>query len=158
MIAEDREHCVYRWYDATGRLLYIGCTVDLAGRMRVHRSKGSDWVPLAAHVEVESHPTRTAGYAAEKAAILEEQPIYNHHLRRVVKGVGDPMLVVVDRATGKVRFHTQYPHKVDWFLALVPHRQQFITFPDYGKYKSWRSAMQRRNALDRFGVWRGQAA
>ena len=68
--------CVYRVYDATGRLLYIGSAKDLEQRMKNHRSL-SCWHPLAEHVTAESYPDMASARAAEAAAIRAEQPVFN---------------------------------------------------------------------------------
>lgn len=76
------DHFVYRCYDAAGRLLYIGCTSNVARRMSDHRSspnKASRWlrVSMASFTVEGPFPSRTAGLAAEASAIQAEQPLFN---------------------------------------------------------------------------------
>lgn len=74
----DAAH-VYRAFDATGRLLYVGCTVDLEARLREH-SKSAPWWLF--HVEV-----KTVGYAShEKALMAEEDAIAAEHPRWNMRG------------------------------------------------------------------------
>ena len=76
-------HSVYRCFDADGRLLYIGCTKDVAERMGVHRrSRGRSPVSdyLNQHMvdyTVEAYPDRRTARAAERAAITVEAPLLN---------------------------------------------------------------------------------
>lgn len=70
----DVSHFVYRAYDATGRLLYVGCSVDVERRMEQH---GHWWRRLAARVTWVQYPDYASGRAAEAAAIVAEAPVYN---------------------------------------------------------------------------------
>jgi hypothetical protein len=67
---------VYRAYDATGRLLYVGCTVDLDARLRAH-SEHSPWWLFHSEVTSEQFPTQDAALEAEAFAILTEHPRWN---------------------------------------------------------------------------------
>lgn len=86
--ARHARHYLYRCYDAEGRLLYIGCTVDTKKRIAEHRrgkgAKASRWLSVCmASVEVDSdvYIGRVAGRAAERAAIQTEQPLFNYQER-----------------------------------------------------------------------------
>lgn len=69
-------HHVYRMYDSTGRLLYIGQSVSLAERLGGHRS-GSEWWPDVRTIKVEPHADSLAARSAEARAIATERPAYN---------------------------------------------------------------------------------
>lgn len=71
---------VYRCFDASGRLLYIGSSKCVAMRLRGHEST-SPWWPDVARTEVESHDNVLSARAAEARAIPAEQPLYNKMLR-----------------------------------------------------------------------------
>lgn len=71
----DAKHLLYRYYDSEGELLYVGITINLAGREAKHRRRA--WWPLVADVHLEEHPGRVSALAAERAAIHHEKPIYN---------------------------------------------------------------------------------
>lgn len=75
------EHVVYRVYDADERLLYIGVTVDLKNRLRVHGYQ-SPWYVDAARVDAESFPDRPTAFDAEAYAIREEAPLHNVRSQR----------------------------------------------------------------------------
>jgi predicted GIY-YIG superfamily endonuclease len=64
-------HVVYRAFDRDGRLLYVGCTIDLFCRMREHR-KSKPWYPLVDYWSVSEYPNFHAARSAELAAIRTE--------------------------------------------------------------------------------------
>lgn len=71
----NRRTCVYRAYDADQRLLYVGISVNLDGRLSKHHS--SAWWPAVVEIAVQWFEGREAAKAAERRAISEEHPIYN---------------------------------------------------------------------------------
>lgn len=70
-----RRAAVYRLYDASGALLYIGSAYDPSQRYRSHRSK--PWWGQVARRAEDWHPNRAAAFAAEAALIETEQPRFN---------------------------------------------------------------------------------
>lgn len=69
-------HVLYRFYDSAGRLLYVGITLNLPGRMQAHRSDQPWWYEVS-DVRVEPYPSRRSVLAAESLAIRTERPLYN---------------------------------------------------------------------------------
>ena len=78
---EPKYH-VYRIFDASDRLLYVGCTQDVTTRIYMHRST---WTMVDAflihrhyhrHTSVEIGPLADAR-AAERKAIKDERPLLN---------------------------------------------------------------------------------
>lgn len=69
-------HLVYRIFDASGRLLYVGITWTPRERWRRHR-KRADWWPSVAAAAIECHPSEQDALRAELAAIKAENPIHN---------------------------------------------------------------------------------
>lgn len=67
---------VYRCYDATGRLIYIGCSYDVVNRFDQHR-RSTWWASLIAKVHITIHATHLAAFEAEKRAIKTENPAFN---------------------------------------------------------------------------------
>lgn len=67
---------LYRYYDDTGRLLYIGITGDLSSRENGH-VRSSLWMQIVASSTVERHPGREDALAAERLAIETEHPLFN---------------------------------------------------------------------------------
>jgi predicted GIY-YIG superfamily endonuclease len=67
---------LYRFYNSTGELLYIGITNRIPRRLDEHGDE-KPWYLKVADVKVEHHPDRHAALAAEKSAIKTERPKYN---------------------------------------------------------------------------------
>ncbi|GEP38844.1 hypothetical protein NPS01_25070 [Nocardioides psychrotolerans] len=68
---------VYAYYDATGRVLYVGQSNNLFNRHKAHRST-APWFATAMHRGTLSrHETRSAALAAEALAIAEMRPLHN---------------------------------------------------------------------------------
>ncbi len=76
MTATDKCVAVYRVYDIDGGLLYIGASVDPDVRMRTHRNT-SAWWHLHSWFEERWFPSAREAAAAERRAILEENPRFN---------------------------------------------------------------------------------
>ena len=72
---ENRENFVYRYFDRTGRLLYVGVTNEPENRHRGHRRKS--WFSAIARKTVDAYPTRSAALAAEREALRTESPLHN---------------------------------------------------------------------------------
>jgi len=70
------ETCLYRTFDGEGRLLYVGISGNLKGRMAMHKSK-SAWYPEMVRASVETYPSRREAENAERKAILSEGPTHN---------------------------------------------------------------------------------
>jgi hypothetical protein len=70
------ETALYRHFDADGRLLYVGISIQAFGRLCRHQ-KGSPWWLKIARVTVEQFGSRSAAEDAELRAIKTELPVYN---------------------------------------------------------------------------------
>lgn len=75
---------VYRCYDAGGRLLYIGSTMNsIAARLQQHRyvnrtAGKSAWVNDVTRCDVDTYPSWEEALLAESALILALRPLANH--------------------------------------------------------------------------------
>jgi hypothetical protein len=69
-------HALYRFFDASGQLLYVGITNNPARRFTQH-GVSRDWWHEVETIRMERHDDREAVLAAEKRAILAEGPRYN---------------------------------------------------------------------------------
>jgi predicted GIY-YIG superfamily endonuclease len=69
-------HYVYRLRDAEGSLLYVGCAVDPAKRLREHQSD-QPWSDLIASQDVEGPYRRLEALRRETSAIRCEHPRFN---------------------------------------------------------------------------------
>lgn len=75
---DDEPTCLYRPYNARGRLLYVGIAVDVESRMKQHEVR-SPWYGDVAAMHVELYPDRRSAAAAESEAIAAEWPLWNVH-------------------------------------------------------------------------------
>jgi len=76
-VAMGGTFCVYAYYDAAGRVLYVGQTADMSGRHRAH-SHSARWFSDQQHRAVLSeHTTRADAKRAEAEAIAALAPVHN---------------------------------------------------------------------------------
>lgn len=71
-----KPHYVYRCFDATDTLVYVGCTNAPPKRLHGHKS-GSWWWPQVAYVRNLVFPDRDTALAKEREAIRRELPTSN---------------------------------------------------------------------------------
>lgn len=67
---------LYRWWDADGKLLYIGKSIAVFGRIEQHR-RNSKFFDEAASMTMERFPDEATLGLAEIEAIRTERPPYN---------------------------------------------------------------------------------
>lgn len=72
----DDAHKVYRLYDSTGVLLYVGCTYQFHRRMQEH-ARRSPWYSQIHKATAQSFPDRASARASERTAVAAESPVYN---------------------------------------------------------------------------------
>jgi len=68
-------HYVYRVFDRTDELIYIGCTQSLVARMANHKS--SWWGYQGWRVVAKVYPTKAQARTVEREAIRAERPRWN---------------------------------------------------------------------------------
>lgn len=71
-----RPYFVYRVFDATDTLLYIGCTMAPWQRFTAHRAQ-SAWYPRAARVTWQFAGQQADARWVERKAIMSERPLHN---------------------------------------------------------------------------------
>lgn len=80
---------LYRHYDASGELLYVGCSHDALARFGQHRTY-SAWAQSVVRIELEWFGSRVEALRAERAAIDAGEGIYNarqvHKPRQQIMG------------------------------------------------------------------------
>lgn len=69
-------HHVYRCFDQSGRLIYVGSTANLFGRLAQHKVTAW-WAPTVARVEAKVYPNGVVARDAEREAIRGEVPRWN---------------------------------------------------------------------------------
>lgn len=85
---EDTEKtCLYRHFDKSGVLLYVGIARDHQSRLKSH-SRYADWKYDIATVTVEYFETRTEAGRAEIKAIQTEKPLHNIAHKLHLKAAG----------------------------------------------------------------------
>jgi len=67
---------LYRWWDASGNLLYVGKSIQLFGRIEQHR-RNSKFFDDATSMTMERYPDEISLGIAEIEAIRTERPPYN---------------------------------------------------------------------------------
>jgi hypothetical protein len=72
----DRPHALYRFFDESGTLLYVGITHHPTGRWRQHRGSKPWWHEVRT-ITLEPFADRRSVLAAERAAIAAERPSWN---------------------------------------------------------------------------------
>lgn len=90
---ERQEHYVYRLYGKRGRLLYIGCSMNLKLRLSEHGRNGN-FGHLITATSIEGPFNYFEGRRIERAAIESERPEFNREwtprYRRGVVGWKQP--------------------------------------------------------------------
>lgn len=76
MWLDDQRTALYRFFDESGALLYVGITANLEDRL-AHHERNKPWWPEVFSKHIEWFDTRPPARAAELKAILEERPIHN---------------------------------------------------------------------------------
>ena len=76
MPKKPRPCALYRHYDLHKRLLYVGISVNAAHRTSQH-ARDARWFHQVRAITVEHFPSAPQALAAEKVAILMENPIFN---------------------------------------------------------------------------------
>ena len=69
-------HSIYRHFDGTGRLLYVGCASNPVKRTYGHKAM-SEWFRDVRTIRIEYWDTKEQALEAERRAVASEGPIYN---------------------------------------------------------------------------------
>ena len=68
---------VYRCWDTSGRLLYLGSTKNVASRFRGHLNRSPEWLDYLALVTWQRFEDLEEARTAEALALLKERPRFN---------------------------------------------------------------------------------
>ncbi|GGN39484.1 putative GIY-YIG superfamily endonuclease [Actinoplanes campanulatus] len=148
----DQDQTLYRFYDASDALLYIGITGDPGIRWYDH-AKLKGWWRDVMTVKVEHFDTRKEVEAAEKSAIVTERPVhnitYNSDKRRLAAVVIGPPTDPAHfsgscwkcayAVTGKHRGHL--PTRMEWAEGNLTIRYRCIIGHEWKE--EWEDAIYR---------------
>lgn len=73
-----REHYVYWVYDASGVLLYIGCSMNPRRRWSEHVADKREWIGFAARFRLQGPYNYETARRLERAAIDSHEPPFNN--------------------------------------------------------------------------------
>src|SRR5690242_17975581 len=71
----NRPHYVYVFWGRNGECLYVGCTVQPAGRISQHATK--PWWRRVDRIEALVYPDKESGRLAETELIHKHEPLFN---------------------------------------------------------------------------------
>jgi predicted GIY-YIG superfamily endonuclease len=74
---------LYRHFDESRNLLYVGISLSTFNRLSQHRDH-SDWFKSITNVTIEHFPTREEAMAAERQSIKSENPKFNIAMRKTM--------------------------------------------------------------------------
>jgi len=80
-----RRHVLYRFFDQSDVLLYVGITVDPTARFKKHRGDKPWWDQID-HIGLEHFATREEALEAERKAIKSEEPLHNIVHNQMIDG------------------------------------------------------------------------
>lgn len=84
MDPERREHFVYRYFDADGRLIYVGCSMNPEKRRSEHRYT-QPWGNDVARIRLSGPYNYKKARDLEREAIRTEDPLHNGQTPRNFK-------------------------------------------------------------------------
>lgn len=130
----EKPTALYRFFAADNRLLYVGITHRLNGRLSAHK-RDKPWQEVA-RIELEHYPTREQALAAEERAIKSEKPAWN----------------VVHSGGGKPKGWVRLPERGGWYAPAREISAPFmhVSCPFHGRRPDSRPYVNRWD--DRFGV------
>ncbi len=67
---------LYRHFDSSGTLLYVGISLSAVGRLNQHMDS-AHWADQIATMTIETFPTRAEAEEAKQRAIRTEDPLHN---------------------------------------------------------------------------------
>lgn len=86
-------HDVYKAYDRSGHLLYVGISVNVFDRLRQHRYEYAAWLDDTVVVKVAQVPDRAAAHTEEARCIREDSPLHNVTRERAYRVPDDETVI-----------------------------------------------------------------
>jgi predicted GIY-YIG superfamily endonuclease len=115
---------LYRHFDSTGRLLYVGISLDYLRRLGQHK-QNSGWFDRICRVEIEWLDSRQEALAQERSAIRREKPECNIALQSTA-GEVDPVIAwgvyheLSNRLDGWYFRHSDGLEMLEYFSSEYP--------------------------------------
>jgi hypothetical protein len=125
--------CVYRYFAPNDRLLYVGMTCDLWARHVQHARQ--PWMPYAVLMMAEVFKTRDAAAAAERHAIMRENPDFNSIRRAAWADASRPIAAVWGAIDEDYWTDVTVTPRPDWW------RDGFTQAESHDKSTFWRAVM-----------------
>jgi predicted DNA-binding transcriptional regulator AlpA len=95
---------LYRHYDSSGTLLYVGISLSAAGRLSQHKQEAV-WFDQITRIDVEMCASREEAIAKELLAIRLENPVHNLARPRIL---GEVLPVIVNSVSDTTRRGNEY--------------------------------------------------
>lgn len=130
---------LYRHFDAAGRLLYVGISLNSIQRTAQHRH-GAHWFRDIARIDIEWLPERRAALTAEAQAIATEAPLWNL-ARPAYSAPAKPARAArcfavlhqrTQRRNGWFPDRIEAEHMLGWMRAVFPRDQFSLITPAPG--------------------------
>lgn len=127
--------CVYKHFDADGKLLYVGCTADFFQRCTHH--KKSHWIQHVRRVDIEPFEDFFQAQLRERELITSLNPLFNYYVKQKPKKTrwdvkDDGELISAVRAYVKsssteqvIRFAATAKMPADSLLGLIEMKYSF---------------------------------
>lgn len=112
---------LYRHYDEKGTLLYVGISLNTIKRLAAHRT-ASAWFDEISRIEIERFPTRMEAMMAERAAIRNENPVYNIAHRELAENPPNPLMQRVEESEAELYQNVacfQPVYKIDEAISVL---------------------------------------
>lgn len=107
-------HYLYRAYDSSRVLLYVGITNNFASRFAQHEYT-SKWMDEVDSIEIERYETKEEAARAEIEAIQKEEPAHNRQHNTRYEAAKEHLNLLADEFYGKRKPIEAHRHRV-WSL------------------------------------------
>lgn len=115
----SRVYQMYRHYNKSGDLLYVGQSLNALARL-VHHNGNSCWASQIAFIEIERFADAKALNEAEASAIASELPLYN----QVLPTAAQIKIVVSARRVGRPRIVGPRPWEAEGVSKATYYRDR----------------------------------
>jgi predicted GIY-YIG superfamily endonuclease len=104
---------LYRHFDASGELLYVGISNNVLHRLKQHEVAAA-WQEQITTITIERYPTRQAALDAEREAIWRENPRHNSLRYEACESASGEIVIHITRTKGRKTTKLLKMSKQDW--------------------------------------------